>query len=52
MQTSRGGQNIILSSGRIISYETCGSEGSGVTYSRVGYSKRLLQNPRTQKKNL
>ena len=50
MQTSRGGQNIILSSGRIISYETCGSEGSGVTYSRVGYSKRLLQNPRTQKK--
>lgn len=50
MQTSRGGQNIILSSGRIISYETCGSEGSGVTYSRVGYSKRLLQNPRTQKR--
>ena len=48
--TSRGGQNVILSSGRIISYETCGSEGSGVTYSRGGYSKRLLQNPRTQKR--
>ena len=45
MQTSRGGQNIIISNGQIISYETCGSEGSGVTYSRGGYSKSLLQNP-------
>ena len=34
MQTGRGGQNVILSSGRIISYETCGTEGSSVTYTR------------------
>ena len=50
MQTARGGQNIIISGGQIISYETCGSEGSGVTYSRAGYSKRLLQIPTFQKR--
>ena len=50
MQTARGGQNIIISGGQIISYETCGSEGSGVTYSRAGYSKSLLQNPTFQKR--
>ena len=48
MQTSRGGQNIIISNGQIISYETCGSEGSGVTYSRGGYSKKSLQRPNIQ----
>jgi hypothetical protein len=38
MQTGRGGQNVILSSGRIISYETCGTEGSSVTYTRASAS--------------
>jgi len=33
---SRGGQNIIISGRRIVSYETCGSEGSSVSYTRIG----------------
>jgi len=45
MQTSRGGQNIILSSGRIISYETCGTEGSTISYTRGGFPKGLQNNP-------
>ena len=48
--TGRGGTNIILSGGKVIAYETCGSEGSGVTYSRSGYTNSRLQNPRNQKR--
>ena len=49
LNTSRGGSNIILSGGRVIAYETCGSEGSSVVYTRYGYSASRLQNPRTLK---
>jgi hypothetical protein len=35
---SRGGSNVILSAGRIIGYETCGSELSNVSYGSSGYS--------------
>ena len=38
MQTGRGGQNVIISNGQIISYETCGTEGSSVTYTRASAS--------------
>ena len=34
LNTSRGGRNIVISNGQIISYETCGTEGSSVTYTR------------------
>jgi hypothetical protein len=34
----RGGQNIILSSGKIVGYETCGTELTDVTYGAVGWS--------------
>ena len=33
----RGGQNIILSSGKIIGYETCGSELTDVSYGKYGW---------------
>jgi hypothetical protein len=33
----RGGQNVILSSGKIIGYETCGTELTDVTYGKVGW---------------
>ena len=36
--SGRGGRNIILSAGRIIGYETCGTELSNVQYGSVGYS--------------
>ena len=34
----RGGRNVILQSGRIIAYETCGSELTTVYYGSTGYS--------------
>ena len=37
----RGGQNVILSSGKIIGYETCGTELTDVTYSSIGFSNSL-----------
>ncbi len=50
----RGGRNIILSSGRIIGYETCGSELSNISYGSTGYSSSTYPldsptniNPRT-----
>ncbi len=49
MQTGRGGQNVIISNGQIISYETCGSEGQGVSYTRGGAAvsgATSLDNPR------
>ena len=49
LNTSRGGSNIILSGGRVIAYETCGTEGSSVVYTRYGYTASRLQNPRTLK---
>lgn len=36
--SGRGGRNIILSSGRIIGYETCGTELSNVQYGSTGWS--------------
>lgn len=36
--TERGGQNIILSSGKILGYEICGTELSDVSYGKVGWS--------------
>jgi hypothetical protein len=33
----RGGRNIILSSGKIIGYETCGTELTDVTYGAIGW---------------
>ena len=35
--SGRGGRNIILSSGRIVGYETCGTELSNVQYGSIGY---------------
>ena len=49
LNTSRGGRNIILSGGKVVAYENCGTEGSLVVYTRYGYSKSRLQNPRTLK---
>ena len=49
---SRGGQNVIISGRRIVSYETCGTEGSSVTYTRGGASKTgftSIDNPYWQK---
>ena len=36
--TGRGGRNVLLSAGRIIGYETCGTELSNVQYGSTGYS--------------
>jgi len=35
---SRGGRNIVLSAGRIIGYETCGSELTTVQYGSIGFN--------------
>ncbi len=35
--SSRGGRNVILSAGRIIGYETCGSELTTVQYGSIGW---------------
>ena len=50
----RGGRNVILSSGRIIGYETCGTELSNVSYGSTGWSNSTYPlltpeniNPRT-----
>lgn len=50
----RGGRNVILSAGRIIGYETCGSELTTVYYGSIGYSTSVYPldspsniNPRT-----
>ena len=50
----RGGQNIILSAGRIIGYETCGSELTNVDYGSIGFNNAVYPletpeniNPRT-----
>ena len=52
--SERGGTNIILSSGNIIGFETCGSELTNVQLSFIGYNNSLypletpeLINPRT-----
>ena len=34
----RGGQNVILSAGKIVGYETCGTELTDVTYGKIGWS--------------
>jgi hypothetical protein len=36
--SGRGGRNIILSAGRIVGYETCGTELSNVQYGSIGYN--------------
>ncbi len=55
--TGRGGRNIILSAGRIIGFENCGTELSNVNYGKTGWSNSsypLLSpgniNPRTLNK--
>ena len=35
--SSRGGRNVILSAGRIIGYETCGTELTNVQYGAIGW---------------
>ena len=52
----RGGRNVILSNGKIIAYETCGTELTDVTYSLIGFtttymnpSDTSLVNPRLLK---
>jgi hypothetical protein len=50
--SSRGGQNVIISGRRIVAYETCGTEGSSVTYTRGGAMTTgavSLDNPYWQK---
>ena len=44
---ARGGRNVILSAGRIVGYETCGSELTTVQYGSVGYLNSIypLQTP-------
>ena len=37
--TKRGGRNVILSAGRIIGYETCGSELTTVQYGSTGFPR-------------
>jgi hypothetical protein len=37
VQDNRGSRNVIFSSGRIVGYETCGSELTDVTLSNVGF---------------
>lgn len=43
----RGGRNVILSAGRIVGYETCGSELTTVQYGSIGFSNSRypLQTP-------
>ena len=43
----KGGRNVILSSGRIIAYETCGTELTDVQYGSIGFNNEVypLQSP-------
>ena len=50
----RGGRNVILENGKILAYETCGTELTDIQYSQIGFNKNLypldtpeLINPRT-----
>lgn len=52
--SSRGGRNVILSAGKIIGYETCGSELTTVQYGSIGFYNTVypletpdIINPRT-----
>ena len=50
--SSRGGQNVIISGRRIVAYETCGTEGQSVSYTRGGSLKNgftSISNPYWQK---
>ena len=38
----KGGRNVILSAGKIIGYETCGTELIDVTYSLIGFSTTYI----------
>jgi len=44
----RGGKNAIVSGGRVVAYETCGTELTDVTYSSTGFASSYdLNNPST-----
>ena len=52
--TERGGRNVILSNGKILAYETCGTELTDIQLSYIGFNNSLypletpeLINPRT-----
>ena len=37
----RGGRNVILENGKILSFETCGTELTDIQYSSIGFNKNL-----------
>jgi hypothetical protein len=37
----RGGQNVILENGKILAYETCGTELTDIQYSSIGFNKNI-----------
>ena len=50
----RGGRNVILENGKILAYETCGTELTDIQYSEIGFNNEIypletpeLINPRT-----
>jgi hypothetical protein len=47
----RGGRNVILSSGKIIGYETCGTELTDVTYGAIGFTSTYINPEDTSNNN-
>ena len=47
----RGGRNVILSAGKILAYETCGTELTDVTYSTIGFSTNYINPDDTSNDN-
>jgi hypothetical protein len=39
--TERGGRNVILENGKILAYETCGTELTDIQYSQIGFNNSL-----------
>ena len=37
----RGGRNIILENGKILAYETCGTELTDIQYSEIGFNNEI-----------
>ena len=37
----RGGRNVILENGKILSFETCGTELTDIQYSEIGFNKNV-----------
>lgn len=52
--SERGGRNVVLENGKILAYETCGTELTDIQYSEIGFNNEIypletpeLINPRT-----